>query len=187
MSKEKCTLRKEVKNDINKYIDNEFIIEMIKEIKIYIDTVLKVKIDDSNFDKENPESKVALNEDGAFDVYDYMYVKDFLYELSWEGNYIKELNESEYSNAKGRSKYIPAKITEDSDVYYKYVPKDIATVLCEKVQKTMEKRKGELYKEFKNRYNEEFLFNSVRWYKRSRDGKVYLDIDLNELDENKKK
>ncbi|MGL5416501.1 MAG: helicase-related protein [Clostridium sp.] len=187
MSKEKCTLRKEVKNDINKYIDNEFIIEMIKEIKIYIDTVLKVKIDDSNFDKENSESKVALNEDGAFDIYDYMYVKDFLYELSWEGNYIKELNESEYSNAKGRSKYIPAKITEDSDVYYKYVPKDIATVLCEKVQKTMEKRKGELYKEFKNRYNEEFLFNSVRWYKRSRDGKVYLDIDLNELDENKKK
>lgn len=32
----KCSLRKEVKNDIAKYIDTEFINEAIKEITIYI-------------------------------------------------------------------------------------------------------------------------------------------------------
>ncbi|MBX7367811.1 helicase-related protein [Clostridium chauvoei] len=183
----KCTLRKEVKNEINKYIDNEFITEMIKEIINYIRTTHKVKIDDSEFDKEDAESKVILKDDGPFNIYDYMYVKDFLYELSWEGSYIKELKESEYSdNSKGRSKYIPQKITEDSEVLYKYIPKDIATVLYEKVEASMEIKKGQLYKEFKKKYNEEFLFNSVRWYKRSRDGKIYCDIDLNEIDENKK-
>ncbi|MGL5417593.1 MAG: helicase-related protein [Clostridium sp.] len=187
MSSMKCTLKKEVKNEINKHIDKEFITEMIKEIHNYINTMHKVKIDDSAFDKRDGESKVILEDDGPFNIYDYVYVKDFLYELSFEGEYIKELDESEKNgNIKGRSKYIPAKITEDSKVIYKYIPKDIATVLHEKVQKSMETRKGELYKDFKKIYNREFLFNSVRWYKRSRDGKVYLDIDLNELDENKK-
>lgn len=187
MSSMKCALKKEAKNDINKHIDNEFILEMIKEIYNYINTAHKVKIDDSNFDKQNADSRVLLNDNGPFNIYDYMYVRDFLYELSWEGTYIKELNESEYSNnIKGRSKYIPTKITEDSDVIYKYIPDDIATVLYEKVEKSMEKRKGELYKDFKSKYNQEFLFNSVRWYKRSRDGKVYCDIDLNELDDNNK-
>ena len=36
MGSVKCTLRKEVKNDMNKYIDTEFINEVIKEITIYI-------------------------------------------------------------------------------------------------------------------------------------------------------
>lgn len=187
MSSIKCTLRKETKNEINKYIDNEFIIEMIKEIYNYINTMHKVKIDDSNFDKYDAESKVILMDNGPFNIYDYIYTKDFLYELSFEGTYIKELDESELQgNVKGRSKYIPAKITDDSKVLYKYIPKDIATVLYEKVAISMEKRKGELYKDFKKKYNREFLFNSVRWYKRSRDGKVYCDIDLDELDESKK-
>lgn len=187
MGSTKCTLRKEVKNEINKYIDNEFIIEMIKEIVNYIKTTHKVKIDDSEFDKDDAESRVTLNDNGSFNIYDYMYVKDFLYELSWEGSYIKELKECEdFDDFRGRSKYIPQKITEDSEVTYKYVPMDIATVLYEKVEKSMEVKKGQLYKDFKKKYNEEFLFNSVRWYKRSRDGKVYCDIDLKELDENKK-
>ena len=64
---------------------------------------------------------------------------------------------------------------------YKYVPKDIATVIYEKVEKSMEQKKNELYKKFKKRYTEDFLFNSVRWYKRTRDGKVYYDLDLEEL------
>lgn len=187
MSSIKCTLRKEAKNEINNHIDNEFILEMIKEIHNYINTMHKVKIDDSNFDKEDENSRVILKDNGSFNIYDYIYTKDFLYELSFEGTYIKELDESELQgDIKGRSKYIPAKITDDSKVLYNYIPKDIATVLYEKVEKSMEMRKGELYKDFKKRYNREFLFNSVRWYKRSRDGKVYCDIDLDELDENKK-
>ena len=187
MSSIKCTLRKETKNEINKYIDNEFILEMIKEIYNYINIMHKVEIDDSNFNKENEESRVILKDNGPFNIYDYIYTKDFLYELSFDGTYIKELDESELKgNVKGRSKYIPAKITEDSKVLYKYVPKDIATVLYEKVEKSMEKRKGDLYKDFKKKYNRDYLFNSVRWYKRSRDGKVYCDIDLDELDESKK-
>ena len=47
----KCTLRKETKNEIAKYIDNEFINETIKEIVKYIKEVSKVKIDDSNYNK----------------------------------------------------------------------------------------------------------------------------------------
>lgn len=187
MGSAKCTLKKEIKNEINKYIDNEFITEMIKEIVNYINTTNRVKIDDSEFDKDNVESKVRLIDNGPFDINDYMYVKDFLYELSWEGSYVKELKEVEFDdNIKGMSKYIPRKITEDSDVAYKYVARDIASVLHEKAEKSMELRKGELYKQFKKQYNSEYLFNSVRWYKRSRDGKVYCDIDLQELDENKK-
>ena len=103
MSSIKCTLRKETKNEINRYIDNEFIIEMIKEIYSYINTMHKVKIDDSNFDKENAESRVILMDNGPFNIYDYIYTKDFLYELSFEGTYLKELDESELQgNVKGR-------------------------------------------------------------------------------------
>ena len=50
----------------------------------------------------------------------------------------------------------------------------------------MEQKKNELYKKFKKRYTEDFLFNSVRWYKRSRDGKVYYDMDLEGLSPEKK-
>lgn len=187
MSSTKCTLKKEVKNEINKYIDSEFIKEMIKEIVNYINTTNKVKIDDSKFNEDDENSRVNLIGKGSFNIDDYMYVKDFLYELSWEGSYIKELKESELSDGvKGRSKYIPIKITDESDVTYKYIPKDIATILFEKVEKSMQLRKGELYKEFKTRYSSEYLFTRARWYKRSRDGKVYCDIDLKELDEDKR-
>lgn len=187
MGSTKCTLRKETKNEIAKYIDNEFILEMIKEIVNYIKTTHKVYIDDSNFDKNDKDSKVILKDNGPFNIYDYMYVKDFLYELSWEGSYVAEAKEIEDGNyPKGVSKYIPRKVTDDSDVEYKYIPKDIATVLYERVAAAMELKKGELYKSFKKRYNTEYLFNSVRWYKRSRDGKVYYDMDLEELDENKR-
>ncbi|MCD2502827.1 RNA helicase [Clostridium sp. NSJ-145] len=198
MGSSKCSLRKEVKNEIAKYIDSEFTIEMIKEIVNYIRTTHRVKIDDSSFDKYNPESKVTLKDNGPFNIYDYMYVKDFLYELSWEGSYVEALEEIEFSDEskdkfknvqkvnKGVSKYIPKKNATISEIVYKYVPKDIAAVLYEKVEKTMELKKGELYKSFKKRYNTEYLFNSVRWYKRTRDGKVYYDIDLQELDDNKR-
>lgn len=187
MGSTKCTLRKEVKNEISKYIDNEFILEMIKEIVNYIKTTHKVYIDDSNFDKNDKDSKVILKDNGPFNIYDYMYVKDFLYELSWEGSYVAEAKEIEDGNyPKGVSKFIPRKVIDDSDAEYKYVPADIATVLYKRVAEAMELKKGELYKNFKKRYNTEYLFDSVRWYKRSRDGKVYYDMDLEELDENKK-
>lgn len=187
MGSTKCTLRKEVKNEISKYIDNEFILEMTKEIVNYIKTTHKVYIDDSNFDKNDKDSKVILKDNGPFNIYDYMYVKDFLYELSWEGSYVAEAKEIEDGNyPKGVSKFIPRKVIDDSDAEYKYVPADIATVLYKRVAEAMELKKGELYKNFKKRYNTEYLFDSVRWYKRSRDGKVYYDMDLEELDENKK-
>ena len=93
----KCTLRKETKNDIAKFIDREFINEAIKEITIYIKTTNKVQIDDSNFNEKDSNSKVNIKEDGSFYVYDYTYVKDFIYELSWEGSYINELKENEYT------------------------------------------------------------------------------------------
>ena len=187
MGSTKCTLRKEVKNEISKYIDNEFILEMTKEIVNYIKTTHKVYIDDSSFDKNDKDSKVILKDNGPFNIYDYMYVKDFLYELSWEGSYVAEAKEIEDGNyPKGVSKFIPRKVIDDSDAEYKYVPADIATVLYKRVAEAMELKKGELYKNFKKRYNTEYLFDSVRWYKRSRDGKVYYDMDLEELDENKK-
>lgn len=187
MGSTKCTLRKEVKNEISKYIDNEFILEMTKEIVNYIKTTHKVYIDDSSFDKNDKDSKVILKDNGPFNIYDYMYVKDFLYELSWEGSYVAEAKEIEDGNyPKGVSKFIPRKVIDDSDAEYKYVPVDIATVLYKRVAEAMELKKGELYKNFKKRYNTEYLFDSVRWYKRSRDGKVYYDMDLEELDENKK-
>ena len=170
MGSVKCTLRKEVKNDINKYIDTEFINEAIKEIAVYIKTTNKVQIDDSEFDENDIDSRVILKDDGKFNIYDYTYVKDFIYELSWEGSYVEEVEEDSFDDKK----------------IYKYVPKDIATVIYEKVEKSMEQKKNELYKKFKKRYTEDFLFNSVRWYKRSRDGKVYYDMDLEELSPEKK-
>ena len=170
MGSVKCTLRKEVKNDINKYIDTEFINEAIKEIAVYIKTTNKVQIDDSEFDENDIDSRVILKDDGKFNIYDYTYVKDFIYELSWEGSYVEEVEEDSFDDKK----------------IYKYVPKDIATVIYEKVEKAMEQKKNELYKKFKKRYTEDFLFNSVRWYKRSRDGKVYYDMDLEELSPEKK-
>ena len=93
----KCSLRKEVKNDIAKYIDTEFINEAIKEITIYIKTTHKVHIDDSEFNENDIDSKVTLNDGGKFNVYDYTYVKDFIYELSWEGSYVKELEEDNFT------------------------------------------------------------------------------------------
>ena len=170
MGSVKCTLRKEVKNDINKYIDTEFINEAIKEITIYIKTTNKVQIDDSEFDENDINSRVILKDDGKFNIYDYTYVKDFIYELSWEGSYVEEVEEDSFDDKK----------------IYKYVPKDIATVIYEKVEKAMEQKKNELYKKFKKRYTGDFLFNSVRWYKRSRNGKVYYDMDLEELSPEKK-
>ena len=169
----KCSLRKETKNEIAKYIDNEFINETIKEIVKYIKEVNKVQIDDSNYNKYDVNSKVDLKDNGSFNIYDYTYVKDFIYELSWEGSYIEDLEEIENNS-------------NDKPVF-KYEPKDIATVLYEKVEKIMEQKKGELYKRFKSRYNEEFLWNSVRWYKRTRDGKVYCDLNLDELSQDKKR
>ena len=147
----KCTLRKETKNDIAKFIDREFINEAIKEITIYIKTTNKVQIDDSNFNEKDSNSKVSLKDDGSFNVYDYTYVKDFIYELSWEGSYIHELKENEFTN--------------EVEEVYKYLPREIASVIYEKVANAMDQRKEKLYKEFKKRYNEDFLFNSVRWYK----------------------
>lgn len=191
MGSVKCTLRKEVKNDIAKYIDNEFINEAIKEITIYIKTKSKVQIDDSTFNENDDNSKVTLIDDGKFNVYDYTYVKDFIYELSWEGSYIKEVEDEKDINnndshkrksRKNGENYINNSIRE----VLKYVPKDIATVIYEKVEKSMELRKGDLYKKFKKRYNSDFLFNSVRWYKRTRDGKVYYDMDLEELSSDEK-
>ena len=187
MSSSKCALRKEAKNEIAKYIDNEFILQMTKEIVNYIKTTHSVKIDDSNFDKYDIDFKVTLKDNGPFNIYDYVYVKDFLYELSWEGSYVEDLKEMELLvDTEGGSKYIPKKLPQDCKKVYKYLPKDIAAVLYERVEEAMEQKKGILYKEFKKKYTEEYLFNSVRWYKRSRDGKVYHDIDLKELDENKK-
>lgn len=38
---------------------------------------------------------MELKDNGAFNIHDYMYVKDFLYELSWEGSYVEVLEEDE--------------------------------------------------------------------------------------------
>ena len=113
----KCSLRKETKNEIAKYIDNEFINETIKEIVKYIKEVNKVKIDDSNYNKYDINSKVELKDNGPFNIYDYTYVKDFIYELSWEGSYIEDLEEFENNS--------------NDKIVFKYEPKDIGTVLYE--------------------------------------------------------
>ena len=69
--------------------------------------------------------------------------------------------------------------------------KDIVEKTCtkiyEKVANAMDQRKEKLYKEFKKRYNEDFLFNSVRWYKRTRDGKVYYAKTYDEQLKNQEK
>ena len=101
MGSNKCTLRKEIKNEIAKYIDNEFMNETMKEIVNYIKTTSKVVIDDSNYDESDIDSRVELKDNGAFNIHDYMYVKDFLYELSWEGSYV-ECENNEYSNEYGK-------------------------------------------------------------------------------------
>lgn len=173
MGSNKCTLRKEIKNEIAKYIDNEFMNETMKEIVNYINTTSKVLIDDSNYDESDINSQVELKDNGTFNIYDYMYVKDFLYELSWEGSYVEVLEED--------------KDTAFDKKVFKYKGKDIATVIYEKVESIMETKKGQMYKEFKKRYTEEYLFNSVRWYNRSREGKVYYDIDLKEISDDKKR
>ena len=173
MGSNKCTLRKEIKNEIAKYIDNEFMNETMKEIVNYIKTTSKVVIDDSNYDESDIDSRVELKDNGAFNIHDYMYVKDFLYELSWKGSYVEVLEEDED--------------TIDGKKVFKYEGKDIATVIYEKVDAIMETKKCKLYKEFKKRYTEEYLFNSVRWYKRSSEGKIYYDIDLEEISDDKKR
>ena len=55
-------------------------------------------------------------------------------------------------------KYVEEKLKEieendDDTPVYKYEPKDIATVIYEKVATIMEQKKGELYKKFKSKYN----------------------------------
>ena len=73
---------------------------------------------------------------------------------------------------------------EDSHSYrtvYRYEPHDIGMVLYKKVQENMEQKKASIYKEFKKRYtDEEYLFESARFYKRTRDGKEYYDINVSE-------
>ena len=155
MGSNKCTLRKEIKNEIAKYIDNEFMNETMKEIVNYIKTTSKVVIDDSNYDESDIDSRVELKDNGAFNIHDYMYVKDFLYELSWEGSYVEVLEEDED--------------TIDGKKVFKYEGKDIATVIYEKVDAIMETKKCKLYKEF------------------SREGKIYYDIDLEEISDDKKR
>lgn len=120
-------IKKRNKNDIAKFIDREFINEAIKEITIYIKTTNKVQIDDSNFNEKDSNSKVSLKDDGSFNVYDYTYVKDFIYELSWEGSYIHELKENEFTN--------------EVEEVYKYLPREIVSVIYEKVANVMEERK----------------------------------------------
>ena len=93
---------------------------------------------------KDSNSKVSLKDDGSFNVYDYTYVKDFIYELSWEGSYINELKENEFTN--------------EVEEVYKYLPREIASVIYEKVCKCniRSKEKEKNYKEFKKRYNEIF-------------------------------
>ena len=118
MSSIKCTLRKETKNEIAKYIDNEFINETIKEIVKYIKEVNKVQIDDSNYNKYDINSKVDLIDNGPFNIYDYTYVKDFLYEVSWEGSYIEDLKEIEENDktVKDQGNNLPAIIKKENIV-----------------------------------------------------------------------
>ena len=174
MGSVKFSLSREVRNEIAGYIDKEFINETIKEIVIYIKNIHKVEIDDSHYDENDINSKIQLKDNGPFNIHDYMYVKDFLYEASYEGSYIEIEKEIENSN--------------DYKTVFKYEPKDIATVIYEKVHINMNHKKSELYKTFKERYkDEDFLFNSVKFYKRTRDGKEYYDIDVNNLSEEKKR
>ncbi|WP_455810377.1 hypothetical protein [Clostridium butyricum] len=169
----KFTLTREVRNEISQYIDNEFMNEILKEAVKYIQTTGKVEIDDSSFNQYDENSKIILKDIGTFNVYDYMYFKDFLDEVSWEGSYVE--NEEEVPGSNDYRKII------------KYEPKDVGHVIYEKVKNNMEQKKSLIYKEYKKKYNEEFLFESVRFYKRTRDGKEYYEIKADELNQDKKR
>ena len=169
----KFTLTREVRNEIAEYIDNEFIKETLMETVNYIKTTGKVEINDSFYDEEDKNSRIRLIDKGSFNVYDYIYFKDFLNELSWEGNYVEKEIEIEDSN-------------EYRNVY-RYEPKDVGHVIYEKVKNNMEHKKALIYKAFKEKYDEEFLLSSVRFYKRTRDGKEYYDINIKELNPDKKR
>ena len=173
MSSIKFTLTREIRNEIADYIDNEFINEALKETVKYINTMKKVEIDDSLYDEEDSKSTIKLIDRGSFNVYDYMYFKDFLSELSWEGSYIeKELE------------------IEDCDKLkkvFRYEPKDIGQIIYENIKANMEQKKGVLYKKFKEKYDDEFLFSSICFYKRTRDGREYYNVDIHELNSDKKR
>lgn len=169
----KFTLKREARNEINNYIDNEFINETIKEIVLYINNVHKASVDDSNYDEFDLNSRIKLKDNGSFNVYDYILVKDFYNEISWEGSYVEcESEVDEHA---------------DDRITYKYEPIDVCHVIYEKVIENMENKKGAIYKAFKKQYNEEFLFGSVKWYKRTRDGKEYYNMDLEEINPDKKR
>ena len=98
MGSTKFTLTREVRNEISQYIDNEFMNEILKEAVKYIQTTGKVEIDDSSFNQYDENSKIILKDIGTFNVYDYMYFKDFLDEVSWEGSYVENEEEVPGSN-----------------------------------------------------------------------------------------
>lgn len=173
MSSTKFTLRRETKNEITKYIDNEFINETIKEIVRYIDCVHKVEIDDSSYDEHDKNAEIKLIDKGSFNINDYIFVKDFLSDISWNGSYIEYEKENE--------------TLDKSEIAYKYEPLDIGHVIYEKVSEAMKLQKNDIYKNFKKRYTEEYLFGAVRWYQRTRDGKVYYDLDLENINPDKKR
>lgn len=169
----KFTLKRDTRNEITKYIDKEFVNEVIKEIVTYINSVHKVEIDDSNYNEYDENSRIELMDKGSFNINDYMFVKDFLSEISWNGSYVEYERENEESDT--------------VELVYKYEPLDIGHIIYEKVSKIMEQKKNDIYKQFKKRYTEEYLFGSVRWYKRTRDGKVYYDMDLENINPEKKR
>lgn len=169
----KFTLKRDTRNEITKYIDKEFVNEVIKEIVTYINSVHKVEIDDSNYNEYDESSRIELIDKGSFDINDYMFVKDFLSEISWNGSYVEYERENEESDT--------------VELVYKYEPLDISHIIYEKVSNIMEQKKNDIYKQFKKRYTEEYLFGSVRWYKRTRDGKVYYDMDLENINPEKKR
>lgn len=169
----KFTLKRDTRNEITKYIDKEFVNEVIKEIVTYINSVHKVEIDDSNYNEYDENSRIELMDKGSFNINDYMFVKDFLSEISWNGSYVEYERENEESDT--------------VELVYKYEPLDIGHIIYEKVSKIMEQKKNDIYKQFKQRYTEEYLFGSVRWYKRTRDGKVYYDMDLENINPEKKR
>lgn len=175
MGATKFLLTKEIKNQISKYIDEEFNNEILKETVNYIQNERKAEIDDSSFNMEDKNSKINIIDKGKFNVYDYMYFKDFLNDISWEGSYV------ECETIDEEKPYLYKKT-------YKYMPKDIGEIIYEKVKYNMEQKKGLIYKEFKKNYTDsKFLFESVRFYKRTRDGKEYYDINEQELNCDKKK
>lgn len=165
-------LSKESRSTISNFIDKEFIKEAEKEIVLYIKNNQKISIDYEQYDENDIESRISIIEEGPFNIYEYIYTEELLEETSKEGSYAQTKKEEN-----GEYKTV-----------YMYKPKDIGTVIYEKVQRNLEHRKNEIYKEFKKQYyNEEFLFKSAKWYKRTRDGKEYFDLDLNEINPDKKR